>query len=196
MKNSKTVIGTWIAAVIAILAFCAISIRIVMDDSPAKIPTIRKEIIEHIVKDYQRLPSYMGVIIVYADIATNTSKVIYYDIADPDLYKTYNDFFVSKSIIDIQPLFVRDGDEINIRTTQLINHEFVCTPYTSLIASRYIPDTSGKIRAVCAVAVPPDYGKFIAMTNVLLSREPTEHEKELINIVMLDTATDIVAGLQ
>jgi len=93
-------------------------------------------------------------------------------------------------------LFVKDSDEINIRTTKLINHEFVCTPYSALITSRYIPDTYNKIKSVCAIAVPPEYGKFLAMASVFLSSVPTEHDLELINIVMLDTATDIAAGLK
>ncbi len=145
--------------------------------------------------DMSRVNNLVGVIIVSADIQTNSQKVVFLKINDSVLDAMFTNYFKYKSITQFAPLFTKDNDEINQRMVKLINHEFVCAPWSSTVGSRFIPDAEQKIKMTCAVGVPPSYGGFDGTINILLSKDPTEDEKVKILAILRETANDIAYEL-
>lgn len=148
-------------------------------------PIVLKEDTTRIIdKEVQRIPNFIGVTVASVNIQTNTRKVIYQHITDPDVAEMFHTYFVYRNIIDDEPLFVHDNDKINQRLVRIINHEFVCTPWNELLRSRYIPEAGDRIVAACSVATPPSYGGFNGMITVFLSKDPTPDQKELLSLVI------------
>ncbi len=148
-------------------------------------------VVASINNDMSRVNNFIGVIIVSADIQTNSQKVVFLKINDSVLDAMFTNYFKYKSITQLAPLFTKDNDDINQRMVKLINHEFVCAPWSSSVGSRFIPDADRIIKMTCAMGVPPSYGGFDGTINVLLSRDPTEDEKAKIFAILRETTNNI-----
>jgi hypothetical protein len=96
-------------------------------------------------------------------------------------------FFVSnneklkKSVDDYLALTGGSGTSIftnnevnNKRIIDLLNGNFICTPYEDTIAPLIYQGTLGSINYICSVPIPPYYGKFTGYVNVYLTEKPTD----------------------
>ena len=149
--------------------------------------------ITEIKRDVARINNFVGIIIVSADVQSNSRKVVYYHFTDPVVREAHDNFFANKAIATKEPLFLKGTEDkaINDRLIKLINHEFTCTPYSSIIGSRFIPEVSARVSTVCGNAVPPSFGEFDGMVNIYLSKEPTTDEKILLKVILADISDDI-----
>jgi hypothetical protein len=167
-------------------------------DKPAEKIVIKGETITHVNKDVIRIDNFIGLVVMSADIQSNSRRVLYYFMSDPEINGYFDIYFHRKAISDNEPLFLKksDGVEINARTIRLINHEVVCTPYSATLASKFIPEISDKVASVCSFAVPPSYGQFTGMVSIYLSKTPTMKQRELIKVIISDIADDLTFELK
>ena len=174
-----------IKSVIAFLLICSVLISSLYITHNTKIsPVLNNDTILRLNQDLKRTHNLIGVIVLSADIQSNARQILYMNIQDAEIKSTFDIFFAKKSISEREPLFVRDGDEVNLRTIRVINHEFTCDPYTKTIGYKYIPDVASKIAVVCSQALPVYYGEFYGMITVYLSKEPTQEEQENLKIIL------------
>jgi hypothetical protein len=145
--------------------------------------------IEHIHRDSKKIPDFVGIIVIHADIQTNTRQLSYMYITDPDVKRLYDDYFSTRIINDKRSLFVRDDDMLNQRLVRLINHEFNCDPYNKTNGFTFAP--SPNVVSVCSVAVPVSGVEFNGYVSVLLSKQPTEDNRALIEMIIRDIADDV-----
>ena len=105
---------------------------------------------------------------------------------------------LTKSDAAKEPLFMKgnDGKDIHDRIVRLINQQFTCTSYSSMISSKFIPEISTKIAAVCGLSIPPVSGELTGMINIYLSKEPTDEEKALLKVILSDISDDITLELK
>jgi len=150
-----------------------------------------KETTDDIITDVARIPNFVGIMIIRADIQTNERHIIYSYIADPETRKLFTDFFQNKTVTPAQPLFVKGDDKINNRIVRLINHQYDCSPWTDLIGSKFVPASMSTITSACGVAIPPSYGAFDGMVTIFLSKEPTDADRILLGTVLKDISNDV-----
>lgn len=131
-------------------------------------------------------PSIVGGQVISVNLEKNTRYVVYTSIKNDDVKKLYLNFMSGRITLEV-PVFTSD-DAQNSRIVKIINHEFVCSPYKETITYKYAPETAKYITTVCAISIPPSYGKFKGIFGVYLSREPTDLEKDLLRILLKDTA--------
>ena len=65
----------------------------------------------------------------------------------------------------------------------LINGEFVCSPFTDTIGSKIIPELAKHIHTVCANGIPPYYGKFLGIVSIYTKRAPLPEEQDQIRSI-------------
>lgn len=169
-----------------------------MAETPKSKIKLKESSISEIKKDVFRIKHFEGIVIVSSDIQTNSRYVVYYHMVDPVIKDYFDTYFSRKAIMDKEPLFIKgsDGKEINDRIIHLINHQFICTPYSSMIGSRFVPEISNKIVSVCGLSIPPVYGELTGMINIYLSKEPTDEEKALLKVVLSDISDDITLEMK
>jgi len=131
-------------------------------------------------------PSIVGAQVISVNLQKNTRYIVYTSIKNDDVKKLYLNFMSGKITLEV-PVFTAD-DAQNSRIVQIINHEFACSPFKETITYKYVPATANFIKTVCAISIPPSYGKFKGIFGVYLSREPTELEKDLLRILLKDAA--------
>jgi hypothetical protein len=153
----------------------------------------KNETILSIKKDVIRIKNFIGIIITSADIQSNKSNVVYYYIVDQMVKDQYDSLNV---ISNKEPLFLKDNKETNDRIIKLINHEFTCTPYSVVVASKFFPNLENKVKTVCSISVPPSFGNFDGTINIYLSKEPTEDEKELLKVILSDISDNISTEME
>lgn len=124
----------------------------------------------------------VGVQIVAIDLQQNTRFMRYTYIANVNALKLY-DAHLRSTISNRYPVFTAD-DKNNLRITQLMNHEFVCTAYTETMSYKIVPESGEYVKHICSVSTPPSFGDFNGIVAVLLAREPTLAELELIKVLL------------
>jgi hypothetical protein len=116
-----------------------------------------------------------GIRIVVVDFQKNTRHVIYRAIKDRALVAIYAKDGATNGPSQEIPLFDNDVAN-NKRLVELINGDFVCTPYAESIAAILRPATIPFSTTVCANGIPPFYGIFSGTVSVALKRPPTAFE--------------------
>lgn len=144
----------------------------------------------------QMIPKIKGIMVLSVDLSKNKRTTIYRKEFDPELKAAYNEFFDKRNVTEFQPLFVRNDDKLNLRITRLINHEFVCSPYSESIAYKFVPTSRKMVTTICSIAVPPSFGEFSGMVSIFLPDEPTEEEKALLQILIKQIADEIAPELR
>jgi hypothetical protein len=123
-------------------------------------------------------PIIVGIQIAAVDLQKNERYTIYARMTNPQLEELFVNFR-NRKVLKSVPVFMLDDNQ-NLRIVKLINHEFVCSPYIGTISHKFVPESAKYITTVCAIAIPPSYGKFKGMIGVSLSREPTDLERDQI----------------
>ena len=95
-------------------------------------------------------------------------------------FASNNDKF-KKSVDDYLALMGGTGTSIftnnevnNKRIIDLLNGNFICTPYEDTLAPLIYQGTLAYVKYVCSVPIPPYYGKFTGYVNVYLTEKPTD----------------------
>lgn len=130
----------------------------------------------------------VGIQIAIVDFPRNTQLILHTDIDNLTFKETY-DKYVAGAIAEI-PLF---NDDIvnNRRLIELINGEFVCSPFTTTITGKLFPGANSAVHSVCSNAIPPRYGKFTGTVNIYLARQPTSEEADQIRTLSRYIGTQI-----
>lgn len=148
-----------------------------------------KDLIDHIHRDSSRIPHFVGMVVLHADVQTNTRQLSHMYFVDPEVKRIYENYFSTKIINDKRPLFLRDNDELNSRIVRLINHEFVCEQYEKTNGSVFAPTPI--VVAACASAIPVSGIEFSGYVSVLMSKMPSEEEQAIIEMIIRDIADDV-----
>lgn len=122
----------------------------------------------------------VAVQVILIDFERNSRTSIYTKIGDPVLEDIYK-----KSVLESppdMPLFNNDLAN-NESLVNLVNGNFICTPYKEIHTSKLVPDSALIINTVCSGPVPPFYGRFSGIINIYLAREPKSIEIEQIKTV-------------
>lgn len=150
-------------------------------------------LIVHIMNDTRRIPNFIGIFVVSADIQTNTKMLSYMYIVDPEVRHLYEDYYANKVISAKRPLFT-DNDTLNLQVVSLINHKYNCWPY--LETSGLIIAPTAPVAAACTMAVPVDGVEFVGYVTIFFSKVPTEQEKAIVGTILFDIVEDITPTLQ
>ena len=164
--------------------------------TPAPAPILSEENKKQLNIYTENIHNFIGIIVVSADIQSNSTQMIYINILDPVVNSAFNYFINDRAISNREPLFVRDGDNINLRIVNLVNHEFMCTSFSDTVSSRFIPDIESYISTVCSISVPPSFGEFNGIINIYLSKKPTIEEIEIIRTNLREMSYQISENLK
>ena len=121
----------------------------------------------------------MAIQIVRVDLPKNTRSLRYIYIKDSTLKKLYNAWLDARLSPDYA-VFSSDTDDNN-RLVKLMNHEIVCTPYAETMTYRVSPETGRFVSTICAIGIPPSYGKFSGIVGILLRNPPAENEISVLS---------------
>jgi hypothetical protein len=132
---------------------------------------------DEIVNSVEKSQLIIGIQVTVVDFPKNSREVIFTTTDSPDLRSIYDNF--EKSNIFEFPLFNADVAN-NKRLVSLINGEFVCSPFEETLGFRILPEAGKHVRYVCAVGIPPFYGKFSGIVSIYLNRQPTSEEVDQI----------------
>lgn len=129
-----------------------------------------------------------GVQILNVDFKKNSTSTAYFAFSSEDMKRAYTTFEGSK--LADNPLF--SGNEIeNQKIINLINGEFVCTEFKENTTGLLFPTLTDKIETVCAISIPPYYGRFSGFMNIYLYTHPSTEEVALIRQVSRDISLKI-----
>jgi hypothetical protein len=115
----------------------------------------------------------VGVVIATVDFNRNTRHILYRNTDNSGLRDLYNNS--NTNVVGELPLFNNDTVN-NARMVDLINGEFVCHPYANSIDAIVNPATIPFAHTVCSNGIPPFYGMFSGVVNVITARAPTPPE--------------------
>ncbi len=115
--------------------------------------------------------------ITLVDFQRNTRVITYTSIDNPQVKELYGKF-MEKAPTEL-PLFNTDMIN-NERLVNLVNGDFVCTPYKDTLSAKLVPESIPYIKTLCAGPVPPLYGRFTGIISIYLSREPATIETEQV----------------
>jgi hypothetical protein len=135
-----------------------------------------------------RDPIIVGVQIIRVDLKKNVRYILYSSLKDPAVKKLYLGFIADNITVEV-PIFTKNAVQDAIMLS-IINHEFVCYPFTDTISYELVPALAPYIKTVCSTTIPVQYGNFEGFVAVFLSRVPTETEKDLIRI-----ESKVISGL-
>lgn len=135
-----------------------------------------------------RNPLIVGAQIIRVDLKKNVRYILYSSLKDAAVKKLYLGFVADNITLEV-PIFTKNAVQDAI-ILSIINHEFVCYPFTNTISYKLVPALADHIKTVCSTTIPVQYGNFEGFVAVFLSREPTATEKDLIQI-----ESKIISGL-
>jgi len=164
--------------------------------TPAPIPVLTEENKANLNKYAENIRNFVGIFVVSTDIQSNSTQVVYMNILDPVVNSVFSSFINDKAISNTEPLFVKNGDNINSRLVSLINHEFVCTSFADTISSRFLPEIASYVSVVCSISIPPSFGEFNGMINVYLNKQPTAEDIDIIRSGMREMSQQLSENLK
>lgn len=129
-----------------------------------------------------------GIQIVNVNFKKNTRNTSYFFLNDP-LLKTTFDAFQASKVADI-PLFT-DSEINNQRLINLINGDFICNDYKDTPAGKFMSAAAKNIPQVCAISIPPYYGRFSGFMNIYLLRKPDSEDLVFIRQIARDLSLKI-----
>jgi hypothetical protein len=129
-----------------------------------------------------------GMQVVNVDFKKNSRSSSYFAFSDINLKTAFANYQASK-IADV-PLFT-DSEVNNQRIINLINGEFICNDFKDTMAIKAIPRAADTITTICAISIPPYYGRFSGYMNIYLLRKPTVDETTAIRQIARDVSLKI-----
>lgn len=109
-----------------------------------------------------------GIEIVNVDFKKNSRTTAYSSYIDDNLKKAVDKF--SETRISSVPLFT-EREVSNQKVIDLINGEFICQSYADTVVSTLIPKGAETVETVCAISIPPYYGRFSGYMNIYINRK-------------------------
>lgn len=148
------------------------------DSSPLSMSDLKATAADTVLRNRQQ--GIMAVVIASINAPANTRKVIYFKSNDAEMQSKF-DRIVSPYAVQDVPLFTANTEDNRV-LIRLINGELVCRPWGQSISSKYLHDVN--VKTVCAVGIPPEYGRFRGIVMVYLSGVPDEDEMHRIRILL------------
>jgi len=152
------------------------------------IQTLSKTTTEEIDTIVKKSKLIVSIQIILVDFQRNTRHALYTSIDDVELKAVYESY-AQGSFAEIS-LFNNDLLN-NRRLVDLINGDFVCTPFVETAGARVLPAAAKYITTSCSVGIPPFYGKFTGIVHVYLSRQPTPEEVDQIRTMSKNLSSNI-----
>lgn len=141
-----------------------------------------------------RMPVVVGIQIVKVDLQKNVRYISYSSLQNAAIKKIYSNFIADNITAEV-PAFTRNQVQ-NSRMLSLINHEFICYPFTDTLFYELLPELNKHIKTVCSTTIPVEPGKFVGFVAVFLSREPTDIERDLIRIESIIISTQAYEAIK
>lgn len=141
---------------------------------------LSKKTTNTIVSSVNKSDLIVGIQVTIVDFQKNTRTVILTHSDDRNILEVY-EAYKDKGTLDF-PVFNTDVTN-NKRMIDLINGEFVCSPFTDTIGSKIIPELAKHIHTVCANGIPPYYGKFLGIVSIYTKRAPLPEEQDQIRSI-------------
>ena len=164
--------------------------------TPGTTPAVA-ELTQHTIREVDSLgdsnSNIIAIQVVKIDLTTNTRTLVYMYLKEAYLKNIYNSWLSTRLSPDY-PVFTRDTPD-NKRLVKLINHEFVCSPYNETLTYRLYPETGKYVSTMCAMSIPPSYGKFVGVIGVMLRDPITDSEKSVLEASLKRITTDAYADL-
>jgi len=135
-------------------------------------------------------PDYMGIQVMSMDLSKNSRHVVYSHLESNEFQKIYMNY-ISNRISQISPIFTNNNEANNARMIRIINHEFVCSPFSESMLFKNLPASASFIKTICSTSIPPSYGNFVGSVNLFLTNEPTELEIRVIQMYLKEISADI-----
>lgn len=155
------------------------------------------ELTQHTIQEIDALGNssnnIVAIQVVKVDLTINTRNLVYMYLKDAYLKNIYNTWLVTRLSPDY-PVFNRDTAD-NKRLVRLINHEFICTPYNETLTYRLYPETGKYVSTMCAMSIPPSYGKFVGIIGVMLRNPVSDAEKSALEASLKRITTDAYIDL-
>lgn len=129
-----------------------------------------------------------GIQVVNVDFKKNNRSTAYFAFSDINLKTSFANFQASK--ISETPLFT-DSEINNQRIIDLINGEFICNDFKDTQSFKAFPRAGDSISTVCAISIPPYYGRFSGYMNLYLTKKPTPDEIAVIRQLSRDISLRI-----
>jgi hypothetical protein len=80
-----------------------------------------------------------------------------------------------------QPIFNSDSKNTQ-QMVQILNNDFVCAPTKDTMFGGQFPELESGIPYICAMAIPPFYGRIVGILVFGVSHEPTNDEQASVRI--------------
>lgn len=128
-----------------------------------------------------RYENVIALQVVIVDFQKNTRRIVYTYSDDKNLNELYN--AAGQAGDSIIPLFNTDPSN-NQRLVELINGEFICTPFTETTGYKILPSAGKYIATSCSAGIPPYYGQFIGAVTVYLKHAPKPEELDQLRILV------------
>lgn len=128
-----------------------------------------------------RYENIVAIQVVIVDFQKNTRRIVYTYSDDKNL----NDLYNAAGVVGdtILPLFNGDSSN-NQRLVELINGEFICTPFADTTGFKILPAAGKFIATSCSAGIPPYYGQFIGAVTVYLKHSPKPEELDQLRIMV------------
>jgi hypothetical protein len=130
----------------------------------------------------------VGIQVILVDFQRNTRHALYSSIDNVELKATYEAY--AQGSFGEMSLFNNDLLN-NRRLVDLINGDFVCTPFADTAGAKILPAATKYINTTCSVGIPPFYGKFTGIVHVYTSRQPTPEEVDQIRTMSKNLSSNI-----
>lgn len=129
-----------------------------------------------------------GVQILNVDFKRNTTSTAYFAFGNDDLKRAYTSSESTR--LGDSPLF-SSNETGNQKVINLINGEFVCYDFKEISTDILFPSAIDKIKTVCAISIPPYYGRFSGFMNIYLYKVPSTEEYALIRQLARDISLKV-----
>lgn len=129
-----------------------------------------------------------GIQVVNVDFKKNNRSTAYFAFSDINLKTSFANFQASK--IAETPLFT-DNEINNQRIIDLINGEFICNDFKDTQSIKAYPRAGDTIPTICAISIPPYYGRFSGYMNIYLIKKPSADEISVIRQLSRDISLRI-----
>jgi hypothetical protein len=180
-------------AVTLVLVFSAALYHVLTYEKP--FVSLSPDIIVKIDMFLHSNPEYRGLQIMSMDLSKNARHIVFSHLETNELQVMYTNYLTGR-VSQIMPIFTNNGEENNIRMIKIINHEFVCTPYSESALYKNMPLGANYISTICATSIPPSYGNFVGSIHLFLAKPPTDIEKSIIRMHIKELSEKVFSEMR
>jgi hypothetical protein len=178
--------------VLVTVAFSSITYKLISYDTA--FTTLSPEAVIKIDLFLHSYPTYVGMQVMAMDLSKNSRYIVYSHLESNELQKLYMNY-VSSRVSQISPIFTSNNEANNARMIRIINHEFVCSPFSESMLFKNLPLSGNYITTICAVSIPPSYGNFVGSVNLFLSKRPDDNETSMIKLHLKNISSEIFSEI-